>query len=203
MSKDGTPFDPSKDIYDGIAVLSSGDWIDLTTFFEAAVHDNPTTTALMRASLGMRTEDDFRAEFSDAVGLFADLKTCGEKFKTEVEGKMLGLADDIVHYNDGAAATYERLIDLVDRFDFDGAPAGPTTDINLEKKWLALVGAWESGTAQGRSEQIKQRVSSALERLNPDANDRAARADARRAKRRACHPCGRRWYLIIRRESAR
>ncbi|XJC77273.1 hypothetical protein ACHFCA_14175 [Delftia tsuruhatensis] len=112
-------FTPSADIYKGISVLSSEDWIGLTTFFESAVTDNPTTTELMRAMLGMQKQDAFRPEFSEAVELFVTLKGVGQKFKADVQDKMLTLADDIVQYNDVAATTYERLIELVDRFDLE------------------------------------------------------------------------------------
>lgn len=170
-------FTPAPAIYTGISVLSSNDWVNLTTFFESAVSDNPTTTDLMRAILGMQKQDEFRPEFTEAVGLYAELKSVGQKFKTEVQDKMLGLADDIVQYNDGAAATYERLIELVDRFDMDGAPtdAEPAA---IAAKWLALVKAWESGTPTGRSEQIKRNFNSALEQMIEDANVRAVRASA-------------------------
>ena len=108
-------FTPSPDIYGGISVLSSGDWIELTTFFETAVTDNPTSTELMRAMLGMQKQDKFRSEFSEAVALFTTLKGVGQKFKADVQDKMLTLADDIVQYNDVAATTYERLVELASR----------------------------------------------------------------------------------------
>src|SRR5256885_16571223 len=81
-------FTPSADIYKGISVLSSEDWIGLTTFFESAVTDNPTTTELMRAMLGMQKQDAFRPEFSEAVELFVTLKGVGQKFKADVQDKM-------------------------------------------------------------------------------------------------------------------
>lgn len=92
-------FTPSSNLYSGISVLSSGDWIQMTTFFESAVTDNPTTTELMRAMLGMQKQDAFRPEFSEAVELFVTLKGVGQKFKTDVQDKMLTLAEDIVQYN--------------------------------------------------------------------------------------------------------
>jgi len=177
MSDSANAFTPASDLYAGISVLSSDDWIKLTTFFESAVSDNPTTEALMRAMLGMQKQDEFRPEFTEAVGLFSGLKEVGQKFKTEVQDKMLALADDIVQYNDGASATYERLIELVDRFDLDGAPTDPI-EATVAAKWLALVKVWESGTASGRSDQIKRNFSSALEQLIEDANTRAVRAFA-------------------------
>lgn len=87
---------------------------------------------------------------------------------------MLGLADDLVQYNDAAGVTYDRLIELVDHFDWDGAP----TDATPDAKWAALIEVWKSGSQQGRSEQIKARFESALETLIADAESRAARADA-------------------------
>lgn len=170
-------FTPSADIYKGISVLSSEDWIGLTTFFESAVTDNPTTTELMRAMLGMQKQDAFRPEFSEAVELFVTLKGVGQKFKADVQDKMLTLADDIVQYNDVAATTYERLIELVDRFDLEGAPT-PSAEPAVEAKWKALVKVWESDTPSGRSEQIKRNFSSALEQLIEDANARSVRAFA-------------------------
>lgn len=177
MSDSANAFTPASDLYAGISVLSSDDWIRLTTFFESAVSDNPTSEALMRAMLGMQKQDAFRPEFSEAVGLFTGLKEVGQKFKTDVQDKMLALADDIVQYNDGASATYGRLIELVDRFDLDGAPTDPI-EASVAAKWLALVKVWESGTASGRSDQIKRNFSSALEQLIEDANTRAVRAFA-------------------------
>ena len=47
-------FTPSADLYKGISVLSSEDWIGLMTFFESAVTDNPTIQELMRAMLGIQ-----------------------------------------------------------------------------------------------------------------------------------------------------
>lgn len=174
MPDDGTPFDPKKDFYDGVSVLSTHDWLDMTTFFDAAVSANPTTQKMMRTALGMDTTDEFRPEFADAVGLYQDLQACGEKFKSEVEAKMLKLADDIVQYNDAADATYGRFRDLIDRFDWDGMSAVTPTD----QKWLKLAETWASGTPQGKSEQIRQRFQSALDQLIKDAEERATRADA-------------------------
>lgn len=174
MPDDATPFDPKKDLYDGISILSTSDWFEMTAFFETAVSANPTTEALMRKTLGMADTDEFRPEFREAVGLYADLKGCGETFKSAVQDKMLALADDIVQYQDGSSATYELLIDLVDRFDWDGVSAVTTAD----QKWLKLAETWASGTTQGRSEQIKQRFQDALDGLIKAATDRADRADA-------------------------
>ncbi|WP_291296803.1 alpha-xenorhabdolysin family binary toxin subunit A [Elioraea sp.] len=174
MADDPTPFDPKKNLYDGISILSTDDWIEMTTFFDTAVSANPSTEALMRKTLGMDAKDEFRPEFGEAVGLYLDLKGCGEKFKADVQDKMLLLADDIVQYNDAASSTYERLVDLVDRFDFDGVSAVTTAD----QKWLKLAETWASGTTQGRSDQIKQRFQSALDGLIKEATERAEKADA-------------------------
>ncbi len=174
MADDSTPFDPSKDIYSGISVLSTNDWLEMTTFFDWSVISSPTTEAKMRATLGMDAADPFRDEFVEAVGLFGDLKTCGEMFKTDVEGKMLVLADDIVHYNDSAGATYDRLIELVDKFDWDGAP----TDATPDDKWKALIGVWNVDGVEGRSKQIRDRFASALDALIAEASIRAEKADA-------------------------
>lgn len=174
MAADQTPFDPGTDIYSGISVLSTNDWLEMTTFFDWSVISSPTTEAKMRASLGMTATDVFREEFTEAVGLFTELKSCGEKFKTDVEEKMLILADDIVQYNDSAGATYDRLIELVDKFDWDGAPAGATPD----DKWKALIDVWDVDGVEGRSKQIRDRFASALDALIDEARTRADKADA-------------------------
>ncbi|WP_425260987.1 alpha-xenorhabdolysin family binary toxin subunit A [Rubrivivax sp. RP6-9] len=169
-----SPFDPRDDIYSGISTLSRDDWLELTAFFCAAVHDHPTTEALMRSFLKMDKADAFRTEFADGVALFVQLMHCGEKFQSEVEDKMLGLADDIVHYEDASSVTYERLIDLIDRFDFDGATAVTTSD----ERWLQLAEAWRSGTPQGRSDALRLRFQTALDQLIEAADTRATRAQA-------------------------
>lgn len=169
-----SPFDPRDDIYSGISTLSRDDWLELTAFFCTAVHDHPTTEALMRSFLKMDKADTFRTEFADGVALFVQLMHCGEKFQTEVEDKMLALADDIVHYEDESSVTYERLIDLIDRFDFDGATAVTTSD----ERWLQLAEAWRSGTPQGRSDAIRLRFQTALDQLIEAADTRATRAQA-------------------------
>ncbi|WP_234637008.1 hypothetical protein [Delftia tsuruhatensis] len=70
LSADSTnAFTPSSDIYSGISVLGSGGGIELTTFFETAVTDNPTSTQLIHAMLGMQKQDEFRLEFSEAMAL--------------------------------------------------------------------------------------------------------------------------------------
>ncbi len=168
-----TPFDPKQDLYDGVSLLSTHDWIMMTTFFDAAVSANPTTQEMMRRALGLASTDAFRPEFADAVGLYQDLKACGQKFKSEVQEKMLDLANDIVQYKDGAAATYGRFRELIDRFDWDGMDAITPAD----QKWLKLAETWASGTPQGKSEKIRQGFQSVLDQLIKDANERAEKAD--------------------------
>src|SRR5256885_12340251 len=107
----------------------------------------------MRAMLGMQKQDAFRPEFSEAVELFVTLKGVGQKFKADVQDKMLTLADDIVQYNDVAATTYERLIELVDRFDLEGAPT-PSAEPAVGAQRKGPGKGLGNGTPHGRAGHI-------------------------------------------------
>src|SRR5256885_15157829 len=117
----------------------------------------------MRAMLGMQKQDAFRPEFSEAVELFVTLKGVGQKFKADVQDKMLTLADDIVQYNDVAATTYERLIELVDRFDLEGAPT-PSAEPAGGGKGEGPGQGLGSGTPRGGAGQNKRKFSRERER---------------------------------------
>jgi hypothetical protein len=97
-----------------ISLLTTDDWLELTTFFNTAVFDNPSTEKRMRVKLGLNAEDPFLEEFKDTVAIFETLANIGKEFNHDVVEEALSLADDIVQYNMTVQAVYPRLGTLID-----------------------------------------------------------------------------------------
>jgi len=170
MSDLSNKFSPDDQIGQGIATVSTDDWIKLTTFFDSAIYANPRTEEEMRTSIEMHKDDEFRPEFRETTELFDKLGMLGEEFERDVVEEVLGLADDIVHYQTQTDVVYQRLGALIDKYDFDGADG-------IQDKLDALLALWGEGRIDGRSEKIKDRFLSALNSLISEAEVRADRAE--------------------------
>lgn len=172
MSGDPDGFNASDELDSGVALFATDDWIKLMVFFRSAAFDSPSTESVMRLRLGMQSQDTISPEILKAVGDFKSLEDIAKAFLNKTVDEMLGLADDVKHYELSALTVYDRFCQLIDYYDLK-----LDEEADTQKKLDELVKLWQAGTESGMSDKIKVRIKGLVAKLASEADGYAVRAE--------------------------
>lgn len=120
----------SKEMKDGLSILSKDEWLSLQAFCDMAITENPSTEKAMRVKLKMLDDKVALAEdFKSTVQLYSALKGYCETFTNDIKPGTLKLAGDIVQYERTVSTVYTDLLDLLK----DYRKTGTVTPEKLKK----------------------------------------------------------------------
>jgi predicted nucleic acid-binding Zn-ribbon protein len=176
MGKIETAFDAIKDLGEGISVLSTDEWLDLSAFTDNAIYFNPSTEKLLRAAINLKPTEKLAPEFEATIQKYARLKQYCEVFENDISPGTREVAASVIQYARGVPRTYDALTAAIT------ASQGPAVNITLERALAELSQAWQSSHPSAGAQDARKKFVTYIGILKQDAESMAGKATALHTK---------------------
>jgi hypothetical protein len=133
MGSIDTAFHASKEMREGLGVLSQDEWLRLCAFTDEAIYFKPSTEKMLRAEINLPDSEPLLQEFRETIAKYVRLKQYCQTFEDEINPETRELASSIIQYARDTANTYDALRKAVLR---QGSPAEWLLALNnLVREW--------------------------------------------------------------------
>jgi hypothetical protein len=170
MSKIETAFNAIQDLGEGISVLSTMEWLDLSAFTDNAIYFYPSTEKMLRATINLKPAEKLVPEFTVTIQKYARLKQYCEVFENEILPGTREVAASVIQYARGVPRTYDALTAAI------MASQGPGVNITLEKALAELSAAWQSSHPSSGAKEARQKFVTYIGILKQDAESMSKKA---------------------------
>ncbi len=172
MGEIKTALDARKELGEGISVLSSDEWLDLSAFTDNAIYFNPSTEKMLRAAINLKPSEKLVPEFEATIQKYLRLKQYCQTFSDEILPGTRELASSVIQYARDAAATYKALTRAL------VASSGPAVDISLAEALTELSKQWKSLHPSADAQVARGKFAKYIGILKGDAELRERKAIA-------------------------
>jgi hypothetical protein len=173
MSKIETAFDANSDLGEGLAVLSTDEWLNLSAFTDNAIYFNPSTEKMLRAAINLKPTEALVPEFVVTIQKYARLKGYCQTFDSEILPGTREVAASVIQYARGVPRTYDALTAAI-----MASAQGSVVNITLEHALAELSKAWQSSHPSQAAKEARKKFVTYIGILKQDAEVRAGKATA-------------------------
>jgi hypothetical protein len=176
MRKIDSAFDATSDLGEGLSVLSTDEWLNLSAFTDNAIYFNPSTEKMLRAAINLAPAEKLAPEFLVTIQKYARLAGYCQTFDGEILPGTREVAASVIQYARGVPRIYDALTAAI------MASQEPGVNITFERALAELSKAWQSSHPSEPASAARKKFVTYIGLLKKDAELMAAKATALHSK---------------------